>query len=198
MASIRRFLKCRLRLLVNEEKSKVARPEEIHFLGFRLPKAPKGKVEVHISARTKQRLDARIRELTPRNWGQSVAQCIKETNRYLQGWIAYFRICTEESTLLFHRFDAHIRRRLRAIIIRHKKRPRHLYRHLLRCDVSVGAAAQTAYSRRGVWHRSLLRGMTAAYPNAWFHERLVSLKATWFALNQPPTRASSQALLFEL
>ena len=50
MASIRRFLECRLRLLVNEEKSKVARPEEIHFLGFRLRKAPEGKVEVHVSA----------------------------------------------------------------------------------------------------------------------------------------------------
>ncbi len=37
MASIRPFLECRLRLLVNEEKSKVARPEEIHFLGFRFP-----------------------------------------------------------------------------------------------------------------------------------------------------------------
>lgn len=198
MASIRRFLQRRLRLLVNEEKSKVARPEEIHFLGFRLRKAPEGKVEVHISARTKQRLDARIRELTPRNWGQPLATCIAQTNRYLKGWIAYFRICTEESELLFHRFDAHIRRRLRAIIVRQKKRSRHLYRHLLRCDVSAGAAAQTAYCRRGVWYQSNTRGMTAAYRNAWFHERLVSLKTTWHQLNQPPTLASGQALLFEL
>jgi RNA-directed DNA polymerase len=198
MASIRRFLERRLRLLVNEEKSKVARPEEIHFLGFRLRKSPEGQVEVHISDRTKQRLDARIRELTPRNWGQSLARCIEQTNRYLQGWIAYFRICTEESLLLFHRFDAHIRRRLRAIIVRQKKRPRHLYRHLLRCDVSVGAAAKTAYCRRGVWKRSNMRGMTAAYSNAWFHERLVSLKAAWDDLNQPPTLASGQTLLFEL
>lgn len=104
MASIRRFLERRLRLLVNEEKSKIARPEEIHFLGFRLRKAPEGKVEVHISARTKEWLDTRIRELTPRTWGQSLTACIAETNRYLQGWVAYFRICTEESLLLFHRF----------------------------------------------------------------------------------------------
>ena len=198
MASIRRFLEGRLRLLVNEEKSKVARPEEIHFLGFRLRKASEGKVEVHISAHTKERLDARIRELTPRTWGQSLATCIAETNRYLQGWIAYFRICTEESVLLFHRFDAHIRRRLRAIIIRQKKRSRHLYRHLRRCDVSEGAAAQTAYCRRGVWNRSNTRGITAAYPNAWFHERLVSLKASWYELNQPPKLASGQILLFDL
>jgi group II intron reverse transcriptase/maturase len=198
MASIRRFLERRLRLLVNEEKSKVARPEEIHFLGFRLRKAPEGTVEVHVSVRTKERLDARILELTPRNWGQSLARCIDETNRYLRGWIAYFRICTEENLLLLHRFDAHIRRRLRAIIVRQKKRPRHLYRHLLRCDVSAGAAAKTAYCRRGVWYQSNTRGMTAAYPNAWFHECLVSLKASWMKLNQPPKLASGQTLLFEL
>jgi group II intron reverse transcriptase/maturase len=198
MASIRRFLEGRLRLQVNEEKSKVARPEEIHFLGFRLRKSPEGKVEVHISARTKERLDARIRELTPRNWGQSLARCIAETNRYLRGWVAYFRLCTEESEWLFRRFDAHIRRRLRAIVVRQKKRARHLYRHLLRRDVSVGAAAKTAYCRRGVWYQSITRGMTAAYPNAWFHERLVSLHTAWLALNQPPKLASGQTLLFEL
>jgi group II intron reverse transcriptase/maturase len=198
MASIRRFLERRLRLQVNEEKSKVARPEEIHFLGFRLRMAPEGKVEVHISARSKDRLDARIQELTPRNWGQSSATCITEVNRYLQGWIAYFRICTEESEFLFRRFDAHIRRRLRAIIVRQKKRPRYLFRHLLQCDVSLGAAAQAAYCRRGVWYKSNTRGLTQAYPNAWFHERLVSLWTSWEQFNQPPKLASGQTLLFEL
>ena len=47
MGSIRKFLQGRLRLLVNEEKSTVARPDEIHFLGFRLRKAnERTKVEV--------------------------------------------------------------------------------------------------------------------------------------------------------
>jgi len=198
MASIRRFLERRLRLQVNEEKSKVARPEEIHFLGFRLRMAPEGKVEVHISARTKDRLDARIQELTPRTWGQSSAACIAEVNRYLKGWIAYFRICTEESEFLLRRFDAHIRRRLRAIFVRQKKRPRYLFRHLLQCDVSLGAAAQAAYCRRGVWYKSNTRGLTQAYPNAWFHERLVSLWTSWEQFNQPPKLASGQTLLFDL
>jgi group II intron reverse transcriptase/maturase len=198
MASIRRFLERRLRLQVNEEKSKVARPEEIHFLGFHLRMAPEGKVEVHISARSKDRLDARIQELTPRNWGQSPAACITEVNRYLQGWIAYFRICTEESEFLFRRFDAHIRRRLRAIFVRQKKRPRYLFRHLLQCDVSPGAAAQAAYCRRGAWYKSNTRGLTQAYPNAWFHERLVSLWISWEQFNQPPKLASGQTLLFEI
>src|ERR1051325_10575470 len=35
MASLRRFLERRLRLQVNDEKSAVRRPEQVHFLGFR-------------------------------------------------------------------------------------------------------------------------------------------------------------------
>ena len=52
------------------------------------------------------------------------------------------------------KMDAHVRRRLRAIVIHQKKRPRHLYRHLHSRDVSARKAAMTAWSSRGVWHRS--------------------------------------------
>ena len=198
MASVRRFLEQRLRLQVNEEKSKVARPEEIHFLGFRLRKSAEGHVEVHLSARSKTRLDARIRELTPRTWGQSVAACLAGVSRYLEDWMGYFRLCTAESESLFRRFDAHIRRRVRAIIVRQKKRPRHLYRHLRQCDVSAEAAAATAYCGRGVWFQSHTRGIETVYRNQWFHARLASLWSTWVRLNRPSSQVSVQRLLFEL
>ena len=42
----------------------VARPEERHFLGFRLRRNPDGQVEVHLSQRTVERLKLRIGELT--------------------------------------------------------------------------------------------------------------------------------------
>lgn len=179
MGSIRKFLQNRLRLLVNAEKSKVARPDEIHFLGFRLRKAKdRTKVDVLVSTRTKERMDAKIRELTPRVWGQPPSRCIEQLNVYLRGWSSYFRICTEQNVYRLHVWDAHIRRRLRAILVRQKKRRRHLYRHLQHRGSSVRAATHTAYSRRGVWYRSNTSGMTSAYRNAWFHERLVSLAAT--------------------
>jgi group II intron reverse transcriptase/maturase len=197
MASLRRFLEGRLRLLVNEEKSQVARPAEIHFLGFRLWKTTEGTVAVSLSKRTKKRIDARIRELTPRNWGGSLAGCIQGVNRYLQGWLGYFRICTEACESEFGHLDAHIRRRLRAIIVRQKKRPRYLYRHLLRRNVSKKQAAHTAYCQRGTWYKSITFGMHRAYRNAWFHQRLVSLWTTWTQLNPRPSRALVQRLLFE-
>jgi group II intron reverse transcriptase/maturase len=197
MGSVRRFLEGRLRLLVNEEKSQVARPAEIHFLGFRFWKTRKGTVAVSISERTKTRMNARIRELTPRNWGHSLSQCITEANRYLKGWLGYFRLCTADCESDFRRFDAHLRRRLRAIIVRQKKRPRYLYRHLTACGVGNKAAAKTAYCQRGPWYRSITSGMHRAYPNAWFHKRLVSLWTSWEDFDRSRSRALVQRLLFE-
>lgn len=198
MESIRKFIEERLRLVVNDEKSSVSRPNDLTFLGFHLGKTPDGTVAVAPSTRTEERMEARIRELTPRTWGRSLADCIAKVNSYLQGWFGYFRLCTEAGMQAFGRFDAHIRRRIRAVIIRQKKRPRHLYRHLLSRGVPGGAAAKTAFQRRGVWRRSISYGMHKAYPNSWFADRLLSLKEEWQKLHSPPEQVSyKQGLLFE-
>src|SRR5262249_46087160 len=64
MESIRKFIERRLRLVVNEEKSSISRPNDLTFLGFQLGKTPAGKITVGLSKRTEERLEARIRELT--------------------------------------------------------------------------------------------------------------------------------------
>ena len=70
MASLTGFIEGRMRLKVNKAKSAVARPEERHFLGFRLRVDPQtGIVEVLLSERTKRNAMERVRQLTPRNWG---------------------------------------------------------------------------------------------------------------------------------
>ena len=145
MASTRRFLERRLRLQVNEAKSSVTQPGEVHFLGFRLGTDRGPNVEVLRSAKTKAKLTARILELTPRSWGNSLRACMEGLNEYSQGWIANFRICTEAGAEEFRRYDAHVRRRLRAIVICQKKRPRFLYRHFVRRGASPAQAAGVAY-----------------------------------------------------
>jgi group II intron reverse transcriptase/maturase len=194
LESTRRFIEGRLRLKLNEEKTTVDRPGKLHFLGFRLTRNREGRVEVHLSARTVQRLNRRIRELTSRMWGQSLTACMEQMSRYLRGWVAYFRICTEKGARSFRKFDAHIRRRLRMIILRQKgRRARYLYRHLRARGVPAGAAGCAAFHRCGPWNRSNRPGMTRAYPNAWFHERLVSLWFSWHRWN-PPERVSGRQL----
>jgi RNA-directed DNA polymerase len=186
MASTRRFLEKRLRLQINEAKSSVTEPDGVHFLGFRFGTNGGPNVEVLISAKTKAKLTARIMELTPRSWGNSLRACMEGLNEYFQGWIAYFRICTDAGADEFRRYDAHVRRRLRAIVICQRKRSRFLYRHLLKRGASPAQAAGVAYSGRGVWHRSNRPGMTKAYPNAWFHGQLGSLYDRWRVANPLP------------
>jgi len=194
LESTRRFIEGRLRLKLNEEKTTVDRPGELHFLGFRLTRDREGQVEVHLSARTVQRLNRRIRELTPRMWGQSLTACFEQVNRYLRGWLGHYRICTEKGAQSFRKFDAHLRRRLRMIIVRQKgRRARYLYRHLRARGAPAGAAGAAAFHRCGPWNRSNRPGVTRAYPNAWFHERLVSLWVSWNRWN-PPERVSGRQL----
>ena len=83
-------------------------PEERHFLGVSLRRNPEdGTVEVFLSKRSKERIDARIRELTPRAWGQSLRGCIAAVNTYLRGWLNFFGTgCTDAVVRTLHNLDA--------------------------------------------------------------------------------------------
>lgn len=179
MASLRRFIENRLRLKINDEKSAVALAQTRHFLGFRIGATRGGRVVVMLSQRTLDRFDLKLQALTPRNWGRSLDDCLDRLNRYLQGWMAYFHLCTREVGRTLRYLDAHIRRRLRAIVIKQKKRPRHLYRNLLQRGVSPGVAYRTAFARAGIWRKSSYPGMHRGYPNQWFGSRLASLSMLW-------------------
>jgi group II intron reverse transcriptase/maturase len=173
MASVVSFIERCLRLKVNASKSAVARPEERHFVGFRLRREPlDGEVEVLLSKRSKDRLDARVRDLTPRSWGNSLRACILGLNAYLVGWLGFFGICTEGVERTLSTLDAHIRRRLRAIQLRHWKTQRTTVRRLLALGVSRKLAWRTLYAgRRSTWalsHSSAMqRGLsvTRTSPN---------------------------------
>src|SRR6516165_10723726 len=95
MASIRHFLERRMRLKVNEEKSGIRQPHEVHFLGFRFQcrqTAEGWHTAVLLSAKAERRLRTTVREMTPPNWGQSLTACMKELSRYLNGWVAHLGI----------------------------------------------------------------------------------------------------------
>jgi RNA-directed DNA polymerase len=118
ISSLRRFLERRLRLQVNDEKSAVRRPEQVHFLGFRFRCTEDAlpTVGVVLSAKAKRAVMATIRDMTPPNWGRSITSCMADLSRYLNGWMAHYRLCTSEAAPEFGIIDAHIRRRIRAII----------------------------------------------------------------------------------
>jgi len=182
MASLVEFIEGRLRLKVNTTKSAVAKPEERHFLGFRLRRDPlEGEVEVLLSKRSKDRIDEKIRNLTPRTWGNSLRACIRQLNVYLVGWVGFFGICTASEERTLRGLDAHIRRRLRAIQLKHWKTKRTTARNL----ISLGVSRQTAWRRvyagqKSLWALSHDPAIDRGLRNAFFAERgLVSIVEKW-------------------
>jgi len=182
MNSITRFIEHKLRLKVNLEKSAVARPQSRHFLGFRLRKrSPKDDTEVLLSKRSKQRIYERIRELTPRTWGHSLKECIRQINVYLQGWMGFFCICSKAALSRFKAIDARLRRRLRAIILRQWKRRRTMAKKLIKLGVKPKTAWRTIYDHsRSWWNLSCRPAVHRALKNAFFAKQgLQSLCTTW-------------------
>jgi RNA-directed DNA polymerase len=181
MASVVRFIESRLRLKVNAAKSAVARPRERHFVGFRLRREPKdGSTEVLLSKRSKTRIDETIRRLTPRNWGRSLRDCITQLNAYLNGWIGFFWICTEGAAQTISRLDAHIRRRLRALLLRQWKRKRTIVRRLILLGTKPKTAWKVYQGRQSWWALSHSSPVDRGLRNAHFAERgLVSLAEKW-------------------
>jgi RNA-directed DNA polymerase len=196
MAGVVRFIESHLRLKVNASKSAVAKPEDRHFLGFRLRHGVDGEVEVLLSKRSLDRIDEKICELVPRNWGQGLDACIKRINRYLVGWIGFFGIVSPCEQRVLHNRDAHIRRRLRALQLRQWGRRRHISRHLQRLGVRKSTASSVYEGRRSTWKLSHTPVVDRALPNKWFTSRgLVSLVGRWVSRMQDVIEKERQLAL---
>ncbi len=173
MASLEGFIEGRMRLKINRDKSAVARPDERHFLGFCLRRDPQsGAVEVLLSQRTKRNAMARIRELTPRSWGGTLQSCIHQINGWLRGWHGFFGIAAASEQYTLRALDAHIRRRLRAIVLKHWRRPRTIARNLVKLGIARQSAWGQVYAgRRSVWALSHVPAVDRAMPVRYFTER---------------------------
>ena len=164
MASIDRFLTGRLKLRVNKAKSAVARPGKRKFLGFSFTSGTQPRRR--IAPQSLARFRSRVRELTRRTRGRSLAQTVKELSVYLIGWRGYFGFCETPSVL--RNLDQWTRRRLRAIVWKQWKRGPTRFAELRRCGVGRDLAAQTAGSPHGPWRLSNSPALTFALPNAFF------------------------------
>jgi group II intron reverse transcriptase/maturase len=161
-ASIERFLSQRLKLRVNREKSAVARHHERSFLGFGFTS---GKVlKVKVSDKSLDRFKERIRAITRRSRGRSLAQIIEELGEYLRGWMGYYRLV--ETLSVLKELDGWIRRRLRCYLV--KQWIKNCYtraKNLVRLGVSPDQAWMVGMSRKGPWAMSNMKPLKVAVSN---------------------------------
>jgi RNA-directed DNA polymerase len=166
MEAMRR-LYARLKLRINEAKSAVARATERKFLGFSFWIAPGRKVKLRVATETWRRVKERVRMLTRRVVGKSMAAVCKELGEYLAGWKAYFQIA--ETPRAFADVDKWVRHRLRALQLKHWKRGPTIYRELRARGMGDHAAGRVAGNGRRWWHNSAL-DLHLALPNRLFDE----------------------------
>jgi RNA-directed DNA polymerase len=179
MASITQFLEKKLRLRVNREKSKVAFVSEVKFLGYRI--LPGGRLA--IAPESLKRMKLRVKQITRRNRGISLAVMMTELNSFLSGWVVYFRYAECKSHL--RELDQWIRRKLRCVRLKQCKRVMTIANFLQSLGVPEWRAWILALSGKGWWRMSGSPQANEAMSNAWFQEQgLVNLSQRYATLQQ--------------
>ncbi len=177
MESVIHFVEGKLKLKVNRGKSAVDRPWNRKFLGFSF--LSNKQATVRLAPKTISRFKEKIRELTNRTRSISMEERITRLNRYLMGWIGYFRIASAKNHC--GNFDQWIRRRLRMCLWKQWKRVRTRLRELRALGVPDWAAFIMANSRRGAWVMS--RNTNNALPTSyWEAKGLKSLLSRYLEL----------------
>ena len=171
--SITAYLARRLKLPVNEQKSRVAPIDECEFLGFTFRK---GKLRWSVSAF--EDFKHRVRKLTGRSWGVSMAWRFHKLAQYLRGWMGYFGISQYYRPI--PELDEWLRRRVRMCYWKRWRWARTKVRHLLALGTGKRTAILTAISSKSYWHLSRTLATQTGMTNAWLEGRgLVSIRALW-------------------
>ena len=153
-----------LRLQINEAKSAVASAFGRKFLGYELWVAKGLEVKCAVAHKARDNFKARIRQLTRRSGGRSMSEVVEKLRPYLLGWKAYFGLA--QTPRVWRELDEWLRHRLRAIQLKHWKRPRTIYRELKALGAKENVARQVAVNSRRWWRNSdrlLKTALTIAY-----------------------------------
>lgn len=164
MENMRKLLEGKLKLKVNQEKSKVDLVTKRRFLGFSFYFARDG-VNIKIHEDSYKRFKEKIRAITNRNTGISMEARLKRLNQVTIGWLNYFGIAKAKGKLV--KIEGWIRRRLRACIWKQWKKISTKYRNLIKLGISKYKAWEYANTRKSYWRTSnspiLSRTLTNAY-----------------------------------
>lgn len=154
----------KLKLQINDAKSAVCSAFGRKFLGYELWGAKGREVKCKVASKALGNFKARIRELTSRSGGRSMAQVVQKLRPYLLGWKAYFGMA--QTPKVWRKLDEWLRHRMRAIQLRQWKRGTTIYRELLRLGAPPQVARPVAVNSRRWWRNSdkaLKRVLTIAY-----------------------------------
>lgn len=165
MKTIKKFIEKKLKLKVNEDKSKTAKSDQVKFLGMTIIKRT-----VAISKVALNKAMEKVKDLIPRGTNLPIEKALEKINSWYRGWASYFKMTQYPSQL--KAIEAHIRRRLRARIVSQQKKKTNLVAKLIKRGVAKRSAQRAVYANRKTWALSHTRALEEAYPNSWFTDTL--------------------------
>jgi RNA-directed DNA polymerase len=177
LKSITRFVERKLKLKVNDQKSRVGPTSKSKFLGFTF----RGKfIAWHADAERKFKYE--IRKLTGRSRGISMEKKIQELTVYMRGWINYFGIAQGYQKCVD--LDSWIRRRLRMGYWKQWRKVRTKVRNMMKLGVSLDLAISCGMSSKSYWHSARTPGINIALSNDYLAKQgYYSLRDRWVEIH---------------
>ena len=153
LKTIEKYLKTKLKLTINGEKSGVRKPVQFELLGFGFEstykKGDKGKYQLVVGKKAWTRLKERLKSLTRKTAPISFDERIQKINEVQRGWLNYFRGTSIKGKLM--NFDGWLRNRLRYCIWHDWKKPERKRKNLIRLGIDQSLAYAYSRTRKGGW-----------------------------------------------
>jgi len=151
--AIFKFLRNKLKLTINREKSGIRRPVQLTILGFGFVptyvKGEKGKYQLVVSEKSWKKLKQKLKILTRKTTPMSFDERIEKLNQVQRGWVNNFRMASIQNKL--NELDGWLRNRLQYCIWHHWKKSERKRKNLIRLGVEQGQAYAWSRSRMGGW-----------------------------------------------
>ena len=147
------FLRDKLKLPINREKSGIRRPVNFKLLGYGFVptyrKGEKGKYQLVASDKSWKNLKYKLKVITRKTTPMSFDERIQKLGEVTRGWLNYFRLASLQVKL--KDVDGWVRNRLRYCIWHHWKKPERKRKNLIRLGITPDQAYQWSRSRMGGW-----------------------------------------------
>ena len=164
LRSIRGYLADKLKLIVNEAKSRVVKLAEASFLGFQIVRR-----RVRWTAKSQKKFKAKVKQITKRTRGHSPKSVIAELAQYVRGAFNYYEpgVGFGEAREL----DRWMRRRVRLYYWKQWGRPRTRRRKLLKLGIRRDEVHMASRSRKGHWRMSHNSIVQRAMTDEWLRQQ---------------------------
>lgn len=148
-----KFLRNKLKLPINREKSGIRRPVNFTTLGFGFVptyvKGEKGKYQLIVAEKSWKKLKQKLKKITRKTTPMSFDERIQKLNEIQRGWVNNYRMASIFNKL--NEIDGWLRNRLRYCIWHHWKKLERKRKNLIRLGVEQGQAFAWSRSRMGGW-----------------------------------------------